>query len=333
MSEPTLVHGGALARMRALFPDAPEPWIDLSTGINPWPYPVTAATLSHFSRLPDADLFAASRAAMAQTFGAAETAVLPAPGSEALIRLLPRLIPACSVALREPTYGDHSQAWRAAGARIEALDDPLSRAGAVDVLVIVNPNNPDGRTVAPAALIEAHAAQAARGGWLIVDEAFADLDPSLSVAAQAGPGGLVILRSFGKFYGLAGLRLGAMLGPPDLLAAAADALGAWAVNGPALAIGRQAYGDAAWSARTRARLAKARGELDLLLSAAQLPVSGGTDLFRFVATADATGLWRRLGQAGIAVRRFSWSDARVRIGLPASNAELARLASALQDHR
>jgi cobalamin biosynthetic protein CobC len=316
--------------MRALFPQAPEPWIDLSTGINPWPYPLSAAALSHFARLPDSDLFAASRTAMAQTFGAMEAAVLPAPGSEALIRLLPLLIPARSVALLDRTYADHGQVWRASGAIVEALDEPLAKAGAVDVLVIVNPNNPDGRTFDPSKLLAAHAAQAASGGWLIVDEAFADLDPALSLASRAGAPGLVILRSFGKFYGLAGLRFGALLGPPALLSAAADRLGSWAVSGPALAIATQAYSDQAWAARTRFRLGKARAGLDDLLGTSGLKVLGGTDLFRFVASPEAVGLWQRLGEAGIAVRRFGWSETRLRIGLPASDAEVARLASALK---
>jgi cobalamin biosynthetic protein CobC len=280
--------------------------------------------------LPDADLCEACRAAIAQAYGATASAVLPGPGSEALIRLLPLLIPVRSVALLHPSYGDHGQVWRASGATVEALDEPLTRAGLVDALVIVNPNNPDGRTCEPSTLLAAHAAQAASGGWLIVDEAFADLHPALSLASRAGAPGLVILRSFGKFYGLAGLRLGALLGPPALLSAAADRLGSWAVSGPALAIAAQAYSDQAWATRTRARLADARAALDQLLGESGLKVLGGTDLFRFVESAHATALWRRLGEAGVAVRRFGWSETRLRIGLPANDAEVARLASALQ---
>lgn len=333
MKDPVLVHGGALHRMQRLFPGAPRPWLDLSTGINPWPYRVGGALHKHLARLPDEDLQDACQAAMAQAYGAPREAVLPAPGSEALIRLLPRLIRARTVIVPDPSYGDHGAAWRAAGAIVEAAADPLARAGAADVLVIVNPNNPDGRSAPPEALADALAAQVARGGWLVVDEAFVDLLPRLSLAKRAGARGLVVLRSFGKFFGLAGLRLGALLGPPDMLAAAREALGIWAVSGPALAIGAMAYADARWAERTRARLQRARLALDGVLRSADLAVVGGTDLFRFVAVEDAEAMWGRLGWAGIAVRRFSWSPSRIRIGLPASAAARGRLASALQGER
>ncbi len=333
MNEPVLRHGGALDWMRTLFPGAPEPWLDLSTGINPWPYPISAAMTAYAARLPDQRLFDACRAAMAGAFGADEATVLPAPGSEALIRLLPRLIAARSVVVPLPSYGDHAEVWQDAGASVRMSPAPLSHAGAVDILVIVNPNNPDGRSFVRSALLDALATQSARGGWLIIDEAFADLDPALSLADHIGASRLIILRSFGKFYGLAGLRLGALLGPPELLAKAHNALGVWTVNGPALAVGAAAYADAAWAGRMRARLSAARIELDTVLTRAGLSVVGGTSLFRYVEVADAARTWYRLGEAGIAVRRFAWSAAHLRIGLPASQAELERLASALQRDR
>jgi cobalamin biosynthetic protein CobC len=330
MSEPTLVHGGALDHMRVLFPDAPEPWIDLSTGINPWPYAFADIPDDAFRRLPEATLFDACRSAMARAFGAPHHAVLPTPGSEALIRLLPSLLSVKSVAVLAPSYGDHAMAWANSGADVKLVADPLTRAGEMDAIVLCSPNNPNGRVFEPDALEAARIAQANRGGWLIVDEAFADLKPRFSIAAHAGAPGLIVLRSFGKFYGLAGLRLAALLAPADLLAATQMRLGGWAVSGPALVIGARSYDDVEWASAARTQLARARETLDSCLARAGLIVNGGTDLFRFVEVPSAETIWRRLGESGVAVRRFAWSETHLRIGLPANDTALARLERAFR---
>ncbi|MBU1286240.1 MAG: threonine-phosphate decarboxylase CobD [Alphaproteobacteria bacterium] len=324
-----LLHGGALDRMQIAYPNAPTPWIDLSTGINPWPYPVGVLPPSAWQHLPTAAAMQACRAAMAHAIGAPESAVLLAPGSELLIRLLPTIIAPRTVALASPTYGDHARAWRASGADVTEITDPLAEAGKVDALVLCNPNNPDGATLERSHLEYALTRQAARNGWLIVDEAYADISPALSLAPFAGAESLIILRSFGKFFGLAGLRLGALLGPPALLDAMSQRLGVWPVSGPALTIGTQAYGDGLWQAETRDRLAAARRRLDTILLDAGLWLVGGTDLFRLAKTDQAPQLWHRLAEAGIYVRRFGYAPDLLRIGLPANTAGEHRLAAAL----
>jgi cobalamin biosynthesis protein CobC len=324
-----LLHGGALDRMQAAYPYAPTPWIDLSTGINPWPYPVGALPPSAWEHLPTAAAMQACRAAMARAIGAPEASLLLAPGSELLIRLLPTVIAPRTVALASPTYGDHARAWRASGADVTETADPLAEAGKVDALVLCNPNNPTGTVLERSQLGQALTRQVARNGWLIVDEAYADLVPALSLAPLAGAGNLIILRSFGKFYGLAGLRLGALLGPPALLEAMSQRLGVWPVSGPALAIGTQAYSDGLWQAETRDRLAATRRRLDKILLDTGLWLIGGTDLFRLVKTEKAPQLWHRLAEAGIYVRRFDYAPDLLRIGLPADAAAEHRLAAAL----
>lgn len=325
-------HGGNLAAARAAFPDAPEPWIDLSTGISPWPYPLPALPDDCWTRLPAAEAEAGLRQAAARYFGVDDAnAVLAAPGAQALIQVLPRLRPRSRVAVVSPTYAEHEAAWRAAGHDVterSTLADAM--AGGADVVVIVNPNNPDGRSLAAPALLDATAALTARGGWLVVDEAFADAAAHNSVAPHAGAAGLVILRSFGKFFGLAGLRLGFLLAPSAVRDAAAALLGPWAVSGPALAVGAAAYGDGAWIAATRRRLAAAAGQLDDALHAAGLTVVGGTPLFRLVEHADAAALFTRLAQAGIWTRPFAARPDWLRLGLPPDAAALARLAAALR---
>ena len=322
-------HGGALDAMRELFPDAPEPWVDLSTGINPWPW--TAADRDDDSpyRLPTLSDRARCAAAMARAFGAPEQAVLVAPGSEILIRLLPTLLYPQSVTVLSPSYGDHAQVWRASGCQVAETSNPLDDADHADAVVICNPNNPDGRRFEPAELEAARLRLRRRNGWLIVDEAFADLEPGLSLAPRVDAGNLIVLRSTGKFFGLAGLRLGALLGPPGLLQSMAERLGVWSVSTPALAAGAAAYADRAWQTETRQRLTRARERLDRLLKSEQCRVVGGTDLFRYVAVNDARGAWKTLATRGVYVRRFPWTDRHLRIGLPKDPEAESRLLDAL----
>ncbi|MEM1263509.1 MAG: threonine-phosphate decarboxylase CobD [Pseudomonadota bacterium] len=325
-----LVHGGALDRVAQQFPNAPQPWIDLSTGINPWPWPVDTVDTHCLHHLPTRDEMDRCREAMAQAFRAPANALTLVPGSEVAIRLLPQVIAAKRVAILAPSYGDHRDTWQAAGVELIATDDPLSYVDSADVIVVCNPNNPDGRVFAPDLLREVADKLARRGGWLVVDEAYADLDPSISLASAAGSTGLIVLRSTGKFFGLAGLRLGAVLAPADVNAELDRLLGVWRVSGTALSIGTMVYADTDWQRSTRLRLAAARDRLDTLLTRQGFPVTGGTDLFRYVRTHEANATWRSLCEHGIYTRRFVYSNTQLRLGLPASADAEERLADALQ---
>jgi len=322
-------HGGALDAMRQGFPNAPGPWLDLSTGINPWPWPGADVRLAQLQRLPDATDSAACAEAMAQAYGAPREAVLPVPGSELPIRLLPDVLAPRRLAILAPSYEDHTRAWRAAGREVIASANPLLEAGTMDAIVVCNPNNPDGRRLQRSALIEARARLAEHGGWLIVDEAFAELAPDLSLAPMAGGGNLLILRSSGKFFGLAGLRLGALLAPPAIRQAMAERLGCWSVSTPALQIGAAAYADRAWQSGARIRLAAAAQRLRKLLERQGFRVAGGTDLFQWVETRDAKAVWIQLARQGISVRRFHWSRRHLRFGLPPDASAESRLEAAL----
>ena len=188
-------------------------------------------------------------------------------------------------------------------------------------LVLCNPNNPDGRLIAAANLLT----RVGRG-LLVVDEAFADFAPADSLAPHLPLPGVVVLRSFGKAYGLAGVRLGFALAEPGLAAMIRNALGPWAVSGPALHIGTQALQDRDWLRDAGARLHRDVARLDALLAHAGLSVLGGTALFRL---ADGDPAWAaRLGRAGILVRRFADAPGRLRFGIPAP-ADWDRLAAAL----
>jgi cobalamin biosynthetic protein CobC len=320
-------HGGDLATAKALFPQAPGPWIDLSTGINPIPYPLPELPLSLWQRLPgkadEAALLAAARKAYRVR---PESGLVAAPGTQILIELLPRLIPAAKVAVLGPTYGEHAPAWRKAGATVREIGD-LAEIGDANVVVLVNPNNPDGRIVSQETLIALAASLATRGGLLVVDEAFADFAPETSLLPIL-PDGALVLRSFGKAYGLAGLRLGFAVGEPRFTDALQAMLGPWAVTGPALHVGAVALDDSDWLSKAGEARAVDSRRLDALLAPLGRVV-GGTVLYRLLEAPQASAMFERLGHAGIYVRRFQHDPARLRFGLPGDDAAWTRLAIAL----
>jgi len=317
-----------LARARALFPDAPLPFLDLSTGINPVPYPLPPFSPDTLHRLPELEDVARLEAVAGAAFGVADPAcVLAGPGTQLFISLLPKLIGRrdAQVAVLSPTYGEHAQSWASAGCSVSTPQHINALADA-DIAVLCRPNNPDGRVIARADVLALADTLAARGGLLVVDEAFADLEtPGLSLAAEIGHPGLIILRSFGKWSGLAGLRLGFLLAPAEVVAACRASLGPWAVSGPAIMAGLAAYADDSWRAQAQARLLADGMRLDALLSAHAMRPLGGTTLFRLYAGPDAQALWHRLAHTGILTRRFDYAPDWLRFGLPGEEAEWGRL--------
>lgn len=327
MTPPTqpVSHGGDLAAATARFGEPREGWLDLSTGINPCPYPLPPLSDQAWIRLPQRDREAALLATARRAYRIAPAAgIVAGPGTQAIIQWLPRLLPPAGIQVHGPTYGEHAAAWRDAGHTVAPGSDP---AGAVEVFV--NPNNPDGRVWPREALLAAAARCAAAGGFAVVDEAFADLDPDLGLGPSADTHGLVILRSFGKFFGLAGLRIGFAFGDQALIERLGRAMGPWAVSGPALEVAEAALGDAAWIEGTRARLRSLRQTLDGVLGDAGLEILGGTELFRLIRCDDAPALHAHLGARGILTRIFDYEPTWVRFGLPGDDAAFARLTQAL----
>jgi cobalamin biosynthetic protein CobC len=321
-------HGGDLAAAEARWGRPAEGWLDLSTGINPVPYPIPAIDPAAWQRLPQHDRLRQLLETARSCYGVpADAPVVAAPGTQILIQLLPRLRPRARVAILGPTYGEHAACWAAEGAAVATVGS-LEEAAAAEVVVLVNPNNPDGRIVDSGRLLALADTLAARGGLLVVDEAFAEVTPGASVASEAGHSGLLILRSFGKFFGLAGIRLGFALGAAAEIERLARWLGPWAVPGPAIEIGIAALSDR-WQDETRTRLLAAAKRLTDLLTAHGFADRGGTDLFRLVEHPQAAKVWDRLGRAGILVRPFPERPTLLRFGLPGDEADFARLAAAL----
>jgi cobalamin biosynthetic protein CobC len=329
-------HGGDLTEAMARYGGTPSMWLDLSTGINPWPWPIPADLPADvWQRLPsraaEQALIAAAREAYAVP---ADAEVIAAPGTQSLIQWLPQLACGGAVAIVEPTYGEHALAWRLAGHDVIAVADLDAVPETVRHAVIVNPNNPDGSVTDRAALARAAARLRDRGGWLVIDEAFADMEPDISAIGLCGnllP--IVALRSFGKFYGLAGLRLGFAIAPPDIAQRVALALGPWPCCGPALHIGTAALRDREWARRTRDAIEQQARELDAVLAEAGFRMVGGAGLFRLARRPDASKVHTALAAQHIWCRRFDWADDLLRFGLPGDHHGLDRLAAALAPFR
>jgi len=323
-------HGGDLTDAMARHGGAPQQWLDLSTGLNPWPWPIPVINDDAWQRLPSrADQAALIDAARAAYAVPADTSIVAAAGTQSLIQWLPYLAAPGAVAIVGPTYSEHAQAWRSAGREVIAISDIRELPQQARHAVIVNPNNPDGRIVDRATLAAAARLLQARGGWLLIDEAFADVTPAITASALCAELPIVILRSFGKFYGLGGLRLGFALAAPSIADRIAAAMGPWCCSGPALQIGAAALRDHAWAEATRATLARQAARLDAVLNQAGLEMIGGTSLYRLTRHREAARIHDALAQRQIWCRSFDWADDLLRFGLPSDDAALDRLAAAL----
>ncbi|MFN3075588.1 MAG: threonine-phosphate decarboxylase CobD [Alphaproteobacteria bacterium] len=324
-------HGGNLVDAERRYGRPALPWLDLSTGINPRPYPVRILPETLWHRLPEEDAETSLTRTAARFYGLAPGAeVVAAPGTQSLIQWLPRLRSPGRVAILGPTYSEHAAAWTLAGHRVQEVAT-LAEIGNAEVVVVVNPNNPDGRHIPPPPLAEMARILARRGGFLVVDEAFADASPAPDMSLIRGCPGMVVLRSFGKFFGLAGVRLGFAIAQPPLAAALRSALGPWAVSAPAMAIGTMALADEAWATANRRWLAEMANRLEQTLVGVGFEPVGGTELFRLVRAPWAGEVCRSLGHRGILVRSFPQAPDWLRFGVPASEHDLDRLHLALAE--
>lgn len=316
-------HGGDIDMAMARYGGLPEEWIDLSTGINRVPYRLPSLPIEAWTALP-------TKAAQARLLQAARAAyrtdapILAVAGAQAAIQMIPRLGRPGRAKVLAPTYNEHAASLRAAGWSVAEVGCLEALEGA-DLAVVVNPNNPDGRAHQPEAILQL----AEKVGRLVVDESFVDPVPPLSVAPLADRSGLMVLRSFGKFYGLAGVRLGFVLGAAEDLEALAELAGPWPVSGPAIAVGTLALADQEWARATAMRLEAEARRIDALAAQAGWRSAGGCALFRLYDTPDASAARDKLARLRIWSRIFPGSSCWVRLGLPGTATEWSRLTSAL----
>ena len=317
-----LEHGGNLRDAAARFGRPLPDWLDLSTGINPHGYPAPVVAPNTWHRLPESD---PALARAAERFYNAPQ-MLPVAGTQAAIQALPRLRAPSRVVVAAPSYAEHAHHWAMHGHAMRQVDyaDLGAAVASCDVLVVCNPNNPTGALVAPECLLDWAAQLASRDGWLVVDEAFGDTVPQASVAGASAQRGLIVLRSLGKFFGLAGVRMGFVAAHPNLLNDLADLLGPWSVSGPAQDIACAALGDTAWQRTTFDRLAEDSVRLRHMLARMGI-AANGTALFQWWPEAEPEAFWRHMAEHGIWVRLFAQAARGIRLGLPPDDAGWQRL--------
>jgi len=323
-----LKHGGGILEASRRHGIPVGDWLDLSTGLNPNGWPAPAITAEAWLRLPETT--DGLEAAAADYYGC-ET-LLPVAGSQAAIQTLPLMRAPCRVGMLDTTYAEHPHAWSRGGHQVERLH-PDALDGAVerlDVLLVCNPNNPTGWQADPLRLEDWRQRLASRGGWLVVDEAFMDVDPTSSMLPRIGEPGLIVLRSVGKFFGLDGARVGFVFAWPELLERMADELGPWTINGPARQVVRLALEDRTWQQRMRVQLRTDSERLATCLRTHGLEPTGSSALFQWLAFDEATALHTFLAERGILTRLFT-APVSTRFGLPANEGEWVRLEAALAE--
>ncbi len=326
----TGAHGGDLGAARALFPNAPEPWIDLSTGVNPHSYPDLALPYKAQKHLPSPGKLEQLRNLAAASYRVHElSAVVVSPGTQPVLAAIMRRIEPGRVVILGPTYSEHARCAALAGHEVEETGT-VERLADADIAVVVNPNNPDGRLSERAELLELANELERRDGMLLVDEAFMDVAPDgYSVGDRASNANIVVLKSFGKFFGLPGIRLSFAIAPTGIAAHLGAVLGPWPVSATALETGIAALNDAKWQTAMRGRLIKDGERLVALLQSTELEIVGGTSLFQLVCHDNALQMFEKLGSLGIFVRRFPERPRHLRIGLPESEEAWSRLSGAL----
>lgn len=325
-----LEHGGRLREAAAHYDIPLADWLDLSTGINPEAWPVPALPAATWQRLPEPG--DGLEAAAASYYG--NNNVLPVAGSQAAIQWLPALLPKAVVACIAPLYAEHPQAWQHAGHKLRFLQNATllrALAAATPYVLLCNPNNPTADRHPHDVVVDAARQLKKRGGWLIVDEAFVDPTPELSLTPLAGTDeapNLIVFRSLGKFFGLAGARVGFVFAAPDLLARMNEAMGPWTISGPSREVARQALLDTAWQNAARPRLLAAGERLHALLTA--LGEVKSTALFATLNSPHAGELHEHLARNAILTRRFD-QQPLLRFGLPSDETGWQRLTQALTE--
>ena len=323
-------HGGNLKEAEKIFGVPEEGWLDLSTGVNHGAYSNVELTRPSLKMLPQQERLETLLDAARVFYNVPkELDIIAAPGSQVLIQQLPSLSFHRRVSIVGPTYAEHARNWKEKGHRVNIVNG-IEDINNAEIVIVVNPNNPNGRVVTCNDLLAIIDEKIEENGLLIIDEAFADAQPEASIIPHLTNASTIVLRSFGKFFGLPGLRLGFAVGPPYQINLLEKKLGPWAVSGPAIEIGTRALNDTQWIATTRIRLQERCKKLDAIFERSGIEILGGTSLFRLIEYDRAEMLFHHLGNFGIYVRRFSEYKSWLRIGIPDASSDFVRLEKALK---
>jgi cobalamin biosynthetic protein CobC len=320
------LHGGDITTAAIEFGIPEGEWIDLSTGINSTSYPNTHLSEKTIRMLPTAgNLDYLLNQAKTYYQVNQQTSIIASPGTQSLIQNLPIIFPNEEIYIVSPTYSEHRYTWEQAGNLVTSVNTFKEIPSDV-IAIIVHPNNPDGRVYQKEDILELSKSLK----LLVIDEAFCDICPEFSIIPHLSNNKILVLRSLGKFFGLAGLRLGFAVGTWEIIQQLYSRLGPWAVSGPAIEIGTRALLDNSWISHMQEYLYKQSSRLKMMLEKHQFSIIGKTNLFILISSDNASEFFQALATEGILVRRFEEYPKWIRIGLPGAENEWAKLDGILE---
>lgn len=324
-----IFHGGGLDAAVKKYGGEKTEWLDLSTGINPNPYPVYGVDPLAWNKLPDINAMAILTNAARNYYRIGDGLELcAANGTQAIIEILPIAFACKRVGILSPTYNEHAYVWKKSGSEVFEITRGEPLPVDLDALVIVHPNNPDASVIEKSEFLEYSESLKKSNGIMIVDEAFCDTTPEKSIVTDL-PENVVVLKSFGKFFGLAGLRLGFAIANPLLLGRIRKYIGIWSVSGPALQIGARAYADTNWINYAITALKVLSSKQAGILKNVGFKIEGVNPLFCYVSHKNASSIHDLLAERQILIRPFVRDNTKLRFGICANNKQMERLEATL----
>lgn len=306
-------HGGNSDEAAQRYGLSRDQMCDLSTAISPIAYQMALPDSNAYQALPMAEDMAQLYAAARQYYKVPETAAIcGGAGSQSLLSALPHLMAPRQVWCPEPTYNEHRYRWEKAGHKVSGAAKCPKEAR---VIILVQPNNPTGRVWQHYEIAAYLSQMRACEGLLIIDEAFADVMPEISACAHTGEAPLVILRSLGKFFGLAGLRVGFAIGAEGLIDRLADEIGPWPVSQPAMVVAKSALTDTRWQKAHLERLRAKAADMVAILAEAGFTITGHTPLFVTLSDHRIPAFHDYLARHGFWTRIYRSDPTMMRVGL------------------
>ena len=307
--------------------------LDFSASINPLgPSPRAVRALRNPAQLvlhyPDPDCVSLKQA-IKDRWHIAANRIVVGNGSTELIDLIPRALSIRFAVIVGPTYTEYARAVARAGGRtslilakqeedyrppLEKVLDRLSRQRrsrpAIDAVFICHPNSPTGQTCRPKELQTLLAVADRCGSWVIVDESFIEYCNRLSCLPQLlSHSRLIILRSFTKFYGLPGLRIGCSMSSPTVAALLRRHQPPWSVNAVAQRAAEAAISDAGHARRCLAYLQRERARMSTALSLLEgltvIPSSTNFLLIELPKPFRSAAITAKLRRRGLLIRDCS----------------------------
>ena len=315
-------HGGDIDLAIKKYGGEREDWIDLSTGINGASYPWQESINVELRNLPSNKILMQLEKAAARAYKIAEcTETAAVSGAQQIINLLPLCLKSCnSVAILGPTYNEYEKAFKRSGTKTKTVSE-TSELSLSDIAIIVNPNNPTGKVIADETL----AGLSKKVRILIIDESF----KMFSSRRTLNFSNIIQINSLGKFFGLAGVRLGFVSGPSDFIKEVKEMLGPWPVSSLAAEIGIVALNDKVWISEMEKILVTESNALHEACNSRNWELVGRTFLFHTYATSSCLEVEKQFAAHGIWVRTFDYSETWVRLGIPTSENAWTRVKQAL----